>query len=304
MKGIIYRYFNKLTNQNYIGQTTDEQGRRNAHECCIGTNLFHKAIIQYGLINFEYSIIEQIEEENERDLFNRLNEREIYWIDYYDSFNNGYNQTKGGSPSYTNAIKNKLWREDKKKEGLYVGGYKMTGYKINQNQEYIIDEEKANIVRKIYDMCANKYISIKLIAKELNISTKTIHSILHRKDYYGGVKGKPAIISKELYDKANYNLKNKLNIQTYKQSHLLNKKLFTMNNIMLKPNSTMKYFCADGISISYRCCDLLVGTLKDIEYNKIKIEKPNRTTIITHIYNNEEHIKDMVIDSYHVRIAV
>lgn len=302
MKGIIYRYFNKLTNQNYIGQTIDEQTRRNAHECCIGTNPFHKAIIQYGLINFEYSIIEQIEEENERDLFNRLNEREIYWIDYYDSFNNGYNQTKGGSPSYTNVIKNKLWRDDKKEAGLHVCGNYLYGYKTNKNGEYIIDEEKANIVRKIFSMYANEYMSTNNIAKEISISINTIHNILHRKEYYGGVKGKPAIISKELYDKANYNLQHNLNCPSRKECHILNKKLFTIDDVILKSGSY--YFCVNGISISHRCCDLLVETLKDTEYNKIKIEKPNRTTIIAHIYNNEEHIKDMTIDSYHVRIIV
>ena len=41
----------------------------------------------YGPENFSIEKIEETE---------NLDEREIYWIQYYDSFNNGYNMTLGG----------------------------------------------------------------------------------------------------------------------------------------------------------------------------------------------------------------
>ena len=52
------------------------------------------AIAKYGKDNFT---IEQIEEV-ENDF---LGEREMYWIHYYDSYNNGYNATLGGDGTHT-----------------------------------------------------------------------------------------------------------------------------------------------------------------------------------------------------------
>lgn len=44
----------------------------------------------YGL---EHFMIEPIEKDIPNE---QLNEREQYWISYYDSFHNGYNSTIGG----------------------------------------------------------------------------------------------------------------------------------------------------------------------------------------------------------------
>lgn len=50
-----------------------------------------RALRKYGGNNFSLEILEDnIEDAKE------LNNREIYWISYYDSFNNGYNLTQGG----------------------------------------------------------------------------------------------------------------------------------------------------------------------------------------------------------------
>jgi len=49
----------------------------------------YSAINKYGIEHFK---IEKIEECG----IDILNEREIYWIDYYHSYHNGYNATKGG----------------------------------------------------------------------------------------------------------------------------------------------------------------------------------------------------------------
>lgn len=50
---------------------------------------------KFGKENF---IIEEIEQCDN----SKLNERERYWIDYYDSYNNGYNLTLGGAGNYKN----------------------------------------------------------------------------------------------------------------------------------------------------------------------------------------------------------
>lgn len=51
--------------------------------------LIKKAIFKYGKVNFK---IEELEKCN----LDILDEREIYYINLYDSYNNGYNLTKGG----------------------------------------------------------------------------------------------------------------------------------------------------------------------------------------------------------------
>ena len=49
----------------------------------------HKAIKKYGKQNFTLEIVETVNK-------NYLNEREIYWIQKYNSYDNGYNSNKGG----------------------------------------------------------------------------------------------------------------------------------------------------------------------------------------------------------------
>ena len=61
------------------------------------TNLpaFHSAIKKYGFDNFEWEIIE-----DNITSWEKLCELEIYYIIKYDSYNNGYNLTKGGEGSF------------------------------------------------------------------------------------------------------------------------------------------------------------------------------------------------------------
>ena len=91
MEGVIYKYTNKLNGKVYIGQTVDEQRRINNHKKASNNSLFHRAIRKYGFENFDYEVLERVDK-------SLLNEREIYWIQYYDSTNKdiGYNLTSGG----------------------------------------------------------------------------------------------------------------------------------------------------------------------------------------------------------------
>lgn len=92
MIGVIYKWTNKINNKSYIGQTLFPNKRINSHINAAKNNsqlLFHKALRKYGIDSFIYEELESVEE-------NKLNEREMYWISYYDSYNNGYNMTLGG----------------------------------------------------------------------------------------------------------------------------------------------------------------------------------------------------------------
>ena len=92
----IYKITNKKNGHAYIGQAVNIHKRWNKHKassfnpnareydapiCC--------AIRKYGVDNFTFEIIEECSIVD-------LNQREIFWIDYYDTYNSGYNRTLGG----------------------------------------------------------------------------------------------------------------------------------------------------------------------------------------------------------------
>ena len=85
----IYKVTNKINGKVYIGQSVDIGKRWRQHMTAKDDIYFHKAIQKYGVENFEWEVIEQCKRKD-------LDEREIHWIEYYDSFNKGYNCTKGG----------------------------------------------------------------------------------------------------------------------------------------------------------------------------------------------------------------
>ena len=90
----IYKYQNKINQKIYIGQSSNIERRyeqhlyaaKHPHEKNI---LIDKAISKYGIENFTFEIIEICSLEE-------LDEKECYWIGYYNSYNNGYNNTIGG----------------------------------------------------------------------------------------------------------------------------------------------------------------------------------------------------------------
>lgn len=99
----IYKVTNKINNKIYIGQTKisvkDRWARHITESRCKGCHtyntVFKRAIRKYGVENF---ICEQIEECKTQQ---ELNNREQYWIKYYNSYIGdknswGYNMTKGG----------------------------------------------------------------------------------------------------------------------------------------------------------------------------------------------------------------
>ena len=91
----IYKITNKITNQIYIGQSIHIEYRWKQHKNPYNweresTKPLYKNIIQYGINNFDFQILEEC-------LPQQLNDREIFWIKQYDSYKNGYNQNQGGS---------------------------------------------------------------------------------------------------------------------------------------------------------------------------------------------------------------
>ena len=103
----IYKITNLCNGKIYIGQSNNIYRRWKDHRCnSKNTNsadydsVLHRAFRKYGVNNFSFDIIEEC---NLKD----LNDREIYWIEYYDSTNLsiGYNLTTGGCGNRTWNIK-------------------------------------------------------------------------------------------------------------------------------------------------------------------------------------------------------
>lgn len=90
----IYKLTNIETQQVYIGQARDARERLREHaKCslkidCPGNNKLYPAMQKYGLENFTYELMEECAKED-------LDEREAYWINYYNSYTYGYNSTRG-----------------------------------------------------------------------------------------------------------------------------------------------------------------------------------------------------------------
>ena len=87
--GIIYGYTNLESGKMYIGQTLHPKRRWLAHRYGKYKSGWHK-YYQNNPDKYEYSVIEY-------DVYeDKLDEREIFWISFFDSYHNGYNLTEGG----------------------------------------------------------------------------------------------------------------------------------------------------------------------------------------------------------------
>ena len=92
----IYKIENLKNRKKYIGQSINIE-KRWKHHINIAFNSKNKnynnalycAFRKYGVDSFKFTIIELCDKSN-------LNEREKYWIAFYNSFKNGYNSTNGG----------------------------------------------------------------------------------------------------------------------------------------------------------------------------------------------------------------
>lgn len=92
----IYKITNLKNNLVYIGQTVNFGIRRRDHWSDKTNDDLHNDIQKLGREYFKFEIIEKCD-------VDQLDEREKYWIEYYDSYNMGYNNTEGGSGNKLNA---------------------------------------------------------------------------------------------------------------------------------------------------------------------------------------------------------
>lgn len=108
----IYKITNKITGKSYVGQSVNIATRWSAHKSAsrseetLDGNELHKDMLTLGIDNFSFEVIEET-------TIDKLDEREIYWINYYNTYYNGYNRTLGGNGNVRlnyNKIK-ELWEQ-------------------------------------------------------------------------------------------------------------------------------------------------------------------------------------------------
>lgn len=117
--GFIYKITNKINNKIYVGQTikTRPTDRFSQHRYIArhleqekNSSYLHQAMAKYGVDNFTFEIIETVKNDE-------LNEREQYWIDFYNSLTpQGYNLTTGGEGTPNFSRSQTLEEKEKRKQ--------------------------------------------------------------------------------------------------------------------------------------------------------------------------------------------
>ena len=144
----IYRIVNKETGKCYVGKSTTISSRIWKHFYYLDQG-FHvnrsgnpdklqNSYNKYGKDNFYWEVIEECSKED-------LNEKEIYWIKFYNSYSDGYNQTPGGDGGDTfsyktdeeKSITRKRRSEGTKRSKLMTNGEFETRVKISEIDAYI-----------------------------------------------------------------------------------------------------------------------------------------------------------------------
>lgn len=154
----IYKITNQLNNKSYIGQSIHIEQRWQEHlyqssQCSLIKYALHK----YGVNNFSFEILEECSQE-------KLNEREQYWINYYDSFNNGYNLTLGGDGAILYSVEavyeDYLKTNSIKQTSKNIGCHENTARRILR--EYGIDKNELQQAKSIEQIEPTTLQSIKV----------------------------------------------------------------------------------------------------------------------------------------------
>lgn len=190
---VIYK-INFSNGKVYIGQTNDFTARRNQHlsDARKGEDYkIYRAMRKYNTTKDDFEIIES--NLNSQDL---ANEREIYWIAFYDSYHNGYNSTPGGQHgSYCLGEKShfaKLSEED-------VINIRRIRYTKKYQRSEIWELYKEKISESAFGKVWN-YESWKHILPELNTEElKTFYKKL-RKNAKGDKNGRSKFTNEEVYE--------------------------------------------------------------------------------------------------------
>lgn len=190
---VIYK-INFSNGKVYIGQTNDFTARCNQHlsDAKKGEDYkIYRAMRKYNTTKDDFEIIES--DLNSQDL---ANEREIYWIAFYDSYHNGYNSTPGGQTgSYCLGEKShfaKLSEEDV----INIRRIRYTKkYQRSEIWELYKEQISESAFGKVWNYESWKHVLPELDSEELRIFYKQL-----RKNAKGDKNGRSKFTNEEVYE--------------------------------------------------------------------------------------------------------
>ena len=151
--GGIYKITALHNNNIYIGQSINIYARWKSHwkETRSGsTTPLHNAMRKYGKNGFLFEIIEECDQKI-------INEREIYWIKFYNSYKDGYNLTTGGE-----GVKNKVFTEEEKEYYRQISQ--------GRNKPILQFDYQGNLI--------NEWFGVREAGKKLGLNPTTIYACL------------------------------------------------------------------------------------------------------------------------------
>lgn len=177
----IYRIVNKVTQRCYVGKTADLMRRSKDHfrllSKSIHTNVrLQAAANKHGLENLVFEIVETCISADS------VNDREMYWIRYYDSFNTGYNLTEGGEKDTTTHTKPCTWNGIEYRsisEAARANGVSFAVMHTRISKGYTRDSDFVSSRHPI-EYNGVKYPSISAAARANNIASATLAGRVER----------------------------------------------------------------------------------------------------------------------------
>ncbi len=111
MEGYIYRAY-LPSGISYIGQTINLNSRKTNHYVHrYDQHPFHSAILLFGRESITWDVLEVIAEDDTHRFNDMMNERERFWISYFDSYEDGLNDDTGGTCGYKSRFPSEYTRK-------------------------------------------------------------------------------------------------------------------------------------------------------------------------------------------------
>ena len=257
----IYKITNRVNGKVYIGQTIKQpQERFTEHKYIANHPQFdhkskiHAALRKYGFENFVIETIQECEKEE-------LNELEIYWIQKYDSYRNGYNNTVGGCGKrrdYSDEFL-MLWKQgntiseiarkikcDRETVSLRLIEYGITHEEISDRWKQVMSKTKSPPIYQ-YDLDGNyiaEYASVYEAAEKTNTNIGCIRGVIcgqhgsaggfqwsrKKLDNIGKNEKKPRTTPKEIHQ---YSMGGEY-IRSFKSMYQAEKSVGTNTSVMIR----------------------------------------------------------------------
>lgn len=174
--------------------------------------------------------------------------------------------------------------DKRRASGKYFGGRIPLGYNYVDDR-LTINEHDAKLVRRVFDDYIDG-VSVRDIGKmlqdegfrtylDLNTMRQNVFNILTR-EYYCGDNLHPAIITKDVYDKAREKAKSKTVYKLGLPCEAIFKgKMFDENGYTMRVNNRQRFYFCDGTTLSFKITDTFIWGVVTEWYNNIYIIKKN-----------------------------